>query len=96
LYEFDNLMERSLYITGQKAQLSMFYIFNKFIFMDNDDVNGVRVCLGPAAINRPIVHPPGDMSTDDHHGMILTGKTPDLVIRALLQYHQQSSNSKAV
>jgi hypothetical protein len=28
--------------------------------------------------------------------MILTGKTPDLVIRALLQYHQQSSNSKAV
>jgi hypothetical protein len=35
------------------------------------------------------------MSTESHGGMILTGETPDLSIRALWQAHQQSPSSKA-
>jgi hypothetical protein len=42
------------------------------------NVNGVRLSLLTVATNGPIVPPPDNMSTENHSGIILKGKTKKL------------------
>jgi hypothetical protein len=42
----------------------LFWFTNKMILddlYDDDDVNGLRLCLWTVATNRSFVHPPGDI-----------------------------------
>jgi hypothetical protein len=67
--------------------------------MDGDDgddhVDGVRLRLWITANNGLIVHPPGDMSMENHGEMISTGIIPDSSTRTLCLLPTESSNSKA-
>jgi hypothetical protein len=63
---------------------------------DDNHIDGVRLHLQITATNGPVVHPPGDMSMDNHGGMTSTGENSWVVHQSSLAILPvESSSSKS-